>query len=168
MLYIFWKLWEQGNQGDKNFNFKIWFRGSRNFVSTLDSNRTLIWHCLICRLKISQIHLIIVGLPILGCRVPHLKEQILGNESWDFEDKLNRDQLTQMILIMISFYVWTIPLNDHSIRLNLQAFLITVLLLMSSDPFLPDKWLAGERKSTRRPISSFKLVKKNSEIICLA
>ena len=26
---------------------KIWFKGSRNFVFNLDSNRTLIWHCLV-------------------------------------------------------------------------------------------------------------------------
>ena len=41
----------------KKFNVKIWYRSWRNFVFTLDSNRTLIWHCLLSSSNNLQNHL---------------------------------------------------------------------------------------------------------------
>ena len=47
MSYLFWKLCDQGRLWHWKNDVRGWFKAARNFFFTLDSNRTLIWHCLI-------------------------------------------------------------------------------------------------------------------------
>ena len=49
MSYLFGKLCDQGISWHWKNDVRSWFKAARNFVFTPDSNRTLIWHCLICR-----------------------------------------------------------------------------------------------------------------------
>ena len=51
MSYIFWKLCDQGRSWHWKNDVRSWFKATRNFFFTLDSNRTLIWHCLISSKK---------------------------------------------------------------------------------------------------------------------
>ena len=47
MSYLFGKLCDQGILWHWTNDVRSWFKAARNFVFTPDSNRTLIWHCLI-------------------------------------------------------------------------------------------------------------------------
>ena len=47
MSYLFGKLCDQGISWHWKNDVRSWFKAARNFVFTPDSNRTLIWHCLI-------------------------------------------------------------------------------------------------------------------------
>ena len=47
MLYIFWKLWDQGTLWWWDIGVMGWNKAARNFVFAPDSNWTLIWHLLI-------------------------------------------------------------------------------------------------------------------------
>ena len=51
MSYLFWKLCDQGRLWHWKNDVRSWFKAARNFFFTPDSNRTLIWHCLISLLK---------------------------------------------------------------------------------------------------------------------
>ena len=49
MSYLFGKLCDQGISWHWKNDVRSWFKAARNFFFTPDSNRTLIWHCLIWR-----------------------------------------------------------------------------------------------------------------------
>ena len=47
MSYLFGKLCDQGISWHWKNDVRSWFKAARNFFFTPDSNRTLIWHCLL-------------------------------------------------------------------------------------------------------------------------
>ena len=47
MSYLFGKLCDQGISWHWKNDVRSWFKAAKNFFFTPDSNRTLIWHCLI-------------------------------------------------------------------------------------------------------------------------
>ena len=48
VLYIFWKLWDQGTLWWSDIYVMGWNKAARIFVFAPDSNWTLIWHLLLC------------------------------------------------------------------------------------------------------------------------
>ena len=88
---------------------KVWknvFQTYYNFSLSLGTPFVLLHHD----------YLITAGLPILGCRVPHLKE----NSSFklycpDLEDRLNRDQLTAQLVLLNT------TIGNHSCVANIES-----------------------------------------------
>ena len=57
MSYLFWKLCDQGRSWHWKNDVRSWFKAARNFFFTPDSNRTLIWHCLLSTTLMNQTRL---------------------------------------------------------------------------------------------------------------
>ena len=55
MSYLFGKLCDQGISWHWKNDVRSWFKAARNFVFTPDSNRTLIWHCLLVSYRIMML-----------------------------------------------------------------------------------------------------------------